>query len=198
MITKLHINISQGVIDIEGEPEFVREIYADFRDQLLNWGEYAPSKQATGLEEKLTANGDGDAPSRPRIKRRTSSKKKASGGDDTGIGVIADSPKLDKNLDTSNLPAFYQQYELKNNSEKILVFIKFLVDVLGIESPNTDQIYTCFEKVNERVPKIFSQAFRDASGRRFGYIDYNSPLDVRLTTTGNNYFKFDIKKKAAE
>jgi hypothetical protein len=55
-----------------------------------------------------------------------------------------------------------------------------------------------FEKVNERVPKAFSQAFRDASGRKFGYIDYNSPTDIRLTTTGNNYFKFDLNRKATE
>jgi len=107
-------------------------------------------------------------------------------------------PKLDKNLDTSGLPDFYDQFEAKNNAEKILIFLKFMNDELQIVPPNTDQFYTCFEKVDERVPKVFSQAFRDASGRKFGYIDYNSPTDICLTTTGNNYFKFDLKRKTAE
>lgn len=36
MTTKLHINISQGIIDVEGDPDLVRAIYDDFKDQLLD------------------------------------------------------------------------------------------------------------------------------------------------------------------
>lgn len=71
-----------------------------------------------------------------------------------------------------------------------------MVDELDIEAPNTDQFYTCFEKVKERIPKAFSQAFRDTSGKKFGFIDYNSSTDIRVTTIGNNYFNFDLKRKA--
>lgn len=93
---------------------------------------------------------------------------------------------------------FYERYEATNNPEKILVFLKFLNDELGIDNPNTDQVYTCFEKVNARVPKAFSQAFRDTSGRKFGFIDYKSATDIKVTTVGNNHFKFDLKKKVSE
>ncbi|TIT19580.1 MAG: hypothetical protein E5W70_24775 [Mesorhizobium sp.] len=198
MTTKLHINISQGVIDIEGDPDLVREIYTDFKGQLLNGVKFASPTPAPAPAESPAGTADDDTLAKPRTKRQPSSKKKASGGDDAGSGVVANSPKLDKNLDTSTLPAFYGQYELKNNAEKILVFLKFMNDKLGIEGPNTDQFYTCYEKADERVPKVFSQAFRDASGRKFGFIDYNSPTDIRVTTVGNNHFKFDLKKKGGE
>ena len=194
MTTKLHINISQGIIDVEGDPELVRAIYDDFKEQLLAGGTVQPppveeGNEAGTSEENGRARGKGKR--RPPIKKRTS-------GDDAGPSIIADAPKLDKNLDTSGLVAFYERYEATNNPQKILVFLKFMNDELGIENPNTDQFYTCFEKVNARVPKVFSQAFRDASGRNFGFIDYNSPTDIKITTVGSNYFKFDLKKKASE
>lgn len=192
MTAKLHINISQGLIDIEGDPNFVREIYADFRDHLLN-GRVALA------EDSPTSTAKPENQNSQRQKRRIPAKKKPPvAGEDTGIVVLADAPKLDKSLDTSALPAYFGMYEAKNNPEKILIFLKFMNDNLGIVNPNTDQFYTCFEKVNERIPKVFAQAFRDASGRKFGFIDYNSPTDIRITTVGTNHFKFDLKKKAAE
>lgn len=195
MTVKLHINISQGLIEVEGDADLVREIYADFRDQLLNGENAAPA--APPRQHKSSSVPDDPTKPRAKPKRRAAAKRKAN-GEEEGPTVSADQPKLDKNLDTSGLAAYYAQFEAKNNPEKILIFLKFMEDKLHIETPNTDQFYTCFEKANERVPKVFSQAFRDASGRKFGFIDYNSPTDIRLTTTGSNHFKFDLKKKTDE
>lgn len=197
MTAKLHINISQGVIDIEGDPDLVREIYSDFKDQL-----FAGGMARAPLRDDVAEAGAGEDTAKPRtkLKRKPTTKKRSDGsnGDDAGPTVSPDSPKLDKNLDLSSLPAFYDRYEATNNPQKILVFLKFMNDELGIVKPNTDQFYTCFEKVNARVPQVFAQAFRDASGRKFGYIDYKSATDVTITTAGSNYFKFDLKKKSAE
>lgn len=201
MSVKLHINISQGLIEVEGDADLVREVYSDFRDHLLN-GKTTPAQlgasEAASINQETTPSKSEEASKqKPKSKRRSSAKKKSPVGDEGPI-IIADQPRLDKNLDTSALPAYYGQFEPKNNPEKILIFLKFMKDELQIEAPNTDQFYTCFEKVNERVPKAFSQTFRDASGRRFGFIDYNSPLDIKLTTTGSNHFKFDLKKRSSE
>lgn len=190
MHTKLHIDISQGVVDVEGDPDLVREVYSDFKDKLL-------SELTVSLPPPKNDEGDSTKPRKSRSKRRSSPRKKAT-SDEGASGVIADSPQMDKSLDTSGLAAFYGQFEAKNNPEKILIFLKFLTEELGIEAPNTDQVYTCYEAANERVPKVFSQAFRDASGRKFGYIDYNSPTDIPITTVGNNHYKLDLKRKAAE
>ena len=188
MHTKLHINLLQGVVDVEGDPELVREVYADFKKKLLNgMGCSSPPEDATSAEPAM----------KTKPKRRSAARKKTT-TEESGSSINADSPKMDKDLDTSGLAAFYGQFEAKNNSEKILIFLKFLRDKLGIESPNTDQVYTCYEAVNERVPKVFAQAFRDASGRKFGYIDYKSPTELLVTTIGNNHFKLDLKKKSAE
>lgn len=190
MHAKLHINISQGVVDVEGDLDLVREVYVDFKDKLLN-GMDSSSPQAA--EDMDIAESETEI----KPKRRRAVRKKAA-TKESGSSIRADLPKMDKTLDTSGLATFYGQFVAKNHPERVLIFLKFLIDELGIESPNTDQVYTCYLAENERVPKVFSQTFRDASGRKFGYIDYKSPTELVVTTVGNNYFKLDLKKKVAE
>ncbi|OJW56629.1 MAG: hypothetical protein BGO57_12050 [Sphingomonadales bacterium 63-6] len=198
MITKLHINISQGVIDIEGDPELVREIYADFKVQLLNGVKFVQPAPAMTSAASTAGNGDEGASPAPKqkVKRRIAAKKK-SNGDEGGSGVFADSPKLDKNLDTSGLGIFYGQFAPKNNAEKILIFLKFLTEALQIESPNTDQVYTCFKATGDKIPKAFAQAFYDTSSK-LGYIDFRSATDLPITIAGDNHFNHTLKKKIAE
>jgi hypothetical protein len=193
LTAKLHINISQGIIDIEGEADLVREIYADFRDQLLNGVKLAPS--AVPEQPPAVASAD-ETVGKQKSKRRAPTKKKV-GVEDGGSGVSIDHPKLDKNLDTSKLAAFYAQFSPKNHSEKILIFLKFLVETLEIESPDTDQVYTCYKAVSEKIPQAFAQAFRDTSNK-FGYIDLKSATNILIPIAGDNHFTHTLKKKAAE
>ena len=190
MQTKLHIDLSQGVIDIEGDLELVREIYADFKDKIPHGSANSPQLSPDDVTTTKPAKA-------LRTKRRRAARKKTTAQEDSS-SVDGDSPKMDKELDTSGLSEFYGQFKAKNHAEKILIFLRFLIDRLKIDAPNTDQVYTCYDAVNERVPKVFAQAFRDASGRKFGYINYNSPTDLVVTTKGNNHFKFDLKRKSTE
>ena len=199
MTTKLHINISQGIIDVEGDPDLVRAIYDDFKHQLLDAVKRVPPASAAPAPAPAPAeNGESasEASGKSKPKRRTAAKKKAN-GDENASGVVADSPKLDKYLDTSGLGPFYGKYAPKNNAEKILIFLKFIVDELSIESPNTDQVYTCFKATGDKIPKAFAQAFYDTSSK-LGYIDFRSPTDLPITIAGDNHFNHSLKKKGAE
>ena len=199
MTAKLHINISQGIIDVEGDPELVQAIYADFKEQLLESVKGVASAPAASVQEPVSSeNGDAasGAANKPKAKRRAAAKKKAN-GDEGGSGVVADSPKLDKNLDTSGLGAFYGKYVPKNNAEKILIFLKFMTEDLKISNPNTDQVYTCFKATGEKIPKEFAQAFYDTSSK-LGYIDFRSSTDMPITIAGDNHFNHTLKKKGAE
>ncbi|MCV6576174.1 MAG: hypothetical protein OIF58_10615 [Cohaesibacter sp.] len=194
MQTKLHINLTQGIIDVEGDVELVKAVYEDFKDRLTGQVVYAPPL----AEQPATPAPNAGNGAAPKTKKRAPTRRKPKTTEDGENTINPDAPQLDKSLDTSKLDAYFGQYKVGNHPERVLIFLKFLIDELGIESPNTDQVYTCYEAVNERIPKVFSQAFRDASGRKFGYIDYNSPTDIPITTVGSNYFKFDLKKKDAE
>src|SRR5262245_4636303 len=134
MTAKLHINISQGVLDIEGDPELVREIYADFKDQLLAGGTERIQPPEKLEEHDKTPEA---LKSRIRTRRKTSSRKRAK-SDEAGSDISADAPNLDRELDTSKLALFYGKYKPTNHPEKVLIFLMFLSEELGIESPNTD------------------------------------------------------------
>ncbi len=198
MTTKLRIDLSQGLIDIEGDPELVREIYADFKAQILPRVKLAQPVPPSPQGVSPRANTDEQIAPAPksRGKRRPAAKKKTN-GDETGSGVVTDSPKLDKNLDTSRLGAFYGQFMPKNNAEKILIFLKFLTESLEIDSPNTDQVFTCFKATGDKIPKAFAQAFYDSSSK-LGYIDFRSSTDLPITIAGDNHFNHTMKRKAAE
>ena len=169
MHTKLHINIVQGVVDVEGDLDLVREIYADFKDRLLA-GERLPSRY-TGIEQANDA-----PPGKAKTKRRARVKDKAVDKEATR-GVVIESPRLDKNLDTGGLEDFFAQFAPTNNSEKILTYLKFIVEELNIPSPNTDQVFTCFKATGQKIPEAFPQAFYTASSRH-GFIDFKSASDI--------------------
>lgn len=190
MQTKLHIDLTQGIVAVEGDVEFVKAVYKDFKDRIA-----AHSPVASKPPEKSAAHvTSAGAETPPKRKRRTTSR---SAAETKTSGISADSPTRDKELDTSKLQAFYGQYAPRSAPEKILIFLKFLIDELGIETPNTDQVYTCFLDVREKPPNAFAQAFRDTSSKK-GFIDFRSSEDITITTKGNNYFEFDLKRKDAE
>ena len=197
MTAKLHIDMSQGVISIEGDPDLVREIYRDFKDHLAA-GAQKPNPSHAHIQppaHKPAVQVEPEA--KPKSKPRASVKKKSDSVENAS-GVNPNAPKLDKSIDTSGLAAFYGQYEPKNNSEKILIFLKYLSDNLGIEEPNTDHVYTLFKKMRDKIPKAFAQAFHD-TGNKHGFIDFNGPAaTIKVTIAGDNHFNHDLKKKAAE
>ena len=182
--SKLFIGVSRGIVEVEGDATFVRQIYSDIRQGLLGEGGL--------MREGLKTNTTTDRGKKPKnVKSRSRGLKVSESADSERMD--ADSPKLDKDIDTSGLAAYYSRFEPRNHSEKILVFLRFLTDELGIESPNTNQVFTCYRKVSERLPRAFQQAFRTANSRH-GYIEYRSPADIAVTTAGMNHFDHDLKR----
>lgn len=187
--SKLHIDMSQGLVEVEGDADLVREVYRDLKDRLLS-GALAPgARQPRSPEEAPRSDDNGE--SKQKVRRRSPPRKRAD-TDSVSSGVNADAPKLDKNLDTSKLGDFYGRFKPANASEKILIFLKYITEELGQEQPNTDQVFTCFKKAGGKIPTAFKQAFRDTSGRH-GYIDFNSATDISVTIAGDNHFNDMLK-----
>jgi len=72
MPTKLHINLRQGVIEVDGEPDFVEKVYKDFKGEVL--------KRLASHEPDGGDDGDeieADKSAGAKIKKGTSEKKAA-------------------------------------------------------------------------------------------------------------------------
>ncbi len=189
MQSKLHIDLFQGLVEVEGDTDLVREVYRGLKDRLLSHTPAQSRPPADSPDEPPSTETNGEA--KAKSKRRSLPRKKAD-SDSGSSGISADAPRLDKNLDTSKLGPFYGRFKPKNAGEKILIFLKYITEELGQDQPNTDQVFTCFKKSGERIPTAFKQAFHDTSSRH-GYIDFNSTTDVSITIAGDNHFNDMLK-----
>ena len=116
MQSKLHIDLSQGLVEVEGEADLVREIYRDLKDHLLS-GAPAPARaQSRAREEAPTPDTQGET--KPKGKR-PSSITQLSGGEKTltatallfAIYLIKPAPfcildEVDAPLDDANVGKF--------------------------------------------------------------------------------------------
>jgi hypothetical protein len=201
MATKIHINLHQGIIDVEGNDDFVLKVYEDFRDALVKSRDTLDHVDADlDIEESSasakvgTANEKGTSRSGRKPRRSTAPHTLASNGTKSRK-VTNYQPKLDKTLDTAKLAEYLSSVELRNNAETILVFSDFITQTLGQEHCTMDQIFTCFSVSKTKFPKKFGQAFIDTRGANYGYIDFSSPEDIKISMIGQNHLNQGIKKK---
>lgn len=189
MQTKIHINIPSGIVEVEGEENFVLSVYSEFKELLIK-----KFQETHGISFKNEDN----LQSNKGEKKRRVSKKTNRNSDNSNQKVKQYSPTLDKTLDLSLLPEFFGKYIAKSHPEKILLFAVFLREKLNISPCTADQLYSCYIKLKERLPKVFLQAIRDTHGKKNGFVDYKAVDDIFITTIGENYFNHDLPRKDAQ
>ncbi|WP_417834447.1 hypothetical protein [Thalassospira xiamenensis] len=189
-MVKLNIDIHRGVLEVEGSEDLVLRIYDDFKDRLLS---------DTGMPEKNNDHSEAletpspSAPKKARVRKRVSksppsnkeASKKSNGGHD--------SPKINADLDLRGLEEFYSKYAPSNNNEKILLFVFYLKEIMNIAQVSSNDVFTCFKKMNQKIPKAYVQAFIDTRGQK-GFVKYESLDDIELSINGQNFVQFDMKK----
>ena len=195
---KLHINLVQGIIDVEGDAEFVREVYRDYRERLTAKQMEPPASMGSVSDDEndageATAANSGANDSRRRRRKPSANKAPKEGGS----GISSYKPALVGDLDTKDIKTFLGDYEPKNHYDKIVLFTLYL-EKKGISRVSFDQIYTCYRDAQIKTPVAFSQAFIDLRGKK-GFIEFSDMTDVTLTERGRNHGLFGgIAKKAVE
>lgn len=191
MSPKLHIDLEQGQIHVEDDPELAKKVYEDFKDQLVN-RQSAANSPATGSSQSSTSAVK--TKESTGGKKRSSSKRKPAAGSEGRIDP--DNPSY-LDLDLSGLKAFYNQFRPKGHAEKLLIFAVYLIDEMKITEPTTDHFYSCYHFLGEKSPNAFAQAFRDTANRT-AYLDYRSATEISLTHKGRNYLQHDMQRAGSE
>lgn len=181
-VTKIRIDISQGIVEAEGSETFVRAIYDDFKGRIA---EQPP--ESSNTTEKRTQ--------KPKVKSAKSpvAPKKTRGAN------RGNNPNIDKALDLrpkgkQGLQEFYEQYNAKSNFEKNLVFVYWLQEVAGITKITQDHIFTCYRNIaGVKAPTALYQSLIDTSKRK-GWLDTTNTEDVKATISGVNYLEHDLPK----
>ncbi len=187
-MTKLRIEISGGVLEVEGEESFVREVYKDYKESLLQ------SHEIGGEKEAIVRNATEQIP-RKKVggKKKTSNKKTKR----------KESYKLLGNLDLSSknggisLKDFYESKAPSNAMEKNVVFVYYLQKKANLKDVGVNHIYTCYKNVDTKVPIALRQSLFDTSHRK-GWFDTESIDDITISTAGENYIEHELSAKSAK
>lgn len=192
MTTKLHINASQGIIDVEGDVDFVEKVYSDFKEKIEAMLSNPPNDGGDPLRDNATSEAESQPKSKTAKKKRSPKRAATDNGGDKSAAP-AYKPALDKSVSLQGLKPFYDKYSPKNNSERILLFCKFLKNT-DQEPCSADQIYTCYLKTDpKKLPKAYQQALIDTRGKDKGYIEYNTFDAISLSHIGEHHFVTDLE-----
>ena len=208
MTTKLKIDVSQGILEVEGSEAFVRAIYRDFKVQFL--GEEA------GEEE--------GQPTRRRRSRRTKTVAKPSIQPQTGATEVVEKPEMAgagtetkptpdaekplptpsynylKDLDlaaTEDHPSLVEFMDSKfpiTNEERNLVFIYYLQYTLKQKPITVDHIFTCYRKAKIRAPLDLQHSL-EVTAKQRKWIKIAKNGNITTMAAGKQYLEKQLPKK---
>jgi len=191
MNAKLHIDLSQGLVDVEGSEELVRAVYEDVKDRI-----HAPGQRTRshGTEDSAQSSGHaeaktGDAGDKPASARPTKQGRNKGPESHSIVGAL----DLSSNGGKPSLRDFLKAYDVKSNYERNVLFVYYLINHAKLEKVNDNDIFTCYRNVGAKLPKFFNQGLFDTANKR-GYINTKSLDDIKLTNAGINAVEHDIGK----
>lgn len=196
--TKLKIDLHQGLLEVTGSENLVREIYDDFRDALKARPESAVhAKDAHGNKPSANppAEKSSTAKSSTNSKSKTSTKPKAKKGASSTTGSLLKELNLMNEGSVESLRDFYARYEVKTNLERTLVFVYYLQHVRSISNIGIDHVFTCYRNIEGlKIPGHLKQNLLDTSSKK-GWLDTSNMEDIRVPVTGVNYIEHDLPKQ---
>ena len=186
MEAKLKIDLIQGILEVEGNENFVTKVYEDFKQQLASKPSASSARSITPKPEHDESRiGDKHA-DRPKAKRKAASARKT--------------PSLVKDLDLSgggkseSLKAFVGNYDPKTAMDWNTLFVYYLQKRIEVPAIGIDHVYTCYKHVNAKPPRQLYQSLADTAKKK-AYIDTKSFEAITVTIHGENYVEYDMPKK---
>lgn len=176
---KLKIDLNAGVIEVEGEESFIKEIYDDFKDRV--------SKSTTEPSKPLLRRSELESPAKP-----------SSPGRRGGGAAKKEYYDINKNLDLrggGSKPSLVDFYQGKNPAtaiERNAVFVYYLKKILEHSPITLSDIYTCYDAAKAKTPGAFKQSVLDTARKQYGYIDTGNMDDIGLPLRGVQFVEHDL------
>lgn len=165
-MTRLKIDWNNGILEVEGEESFVREIYNEYKEQLRG-----PAPRAVT-----------EVPSRPVAHKRKES-----------YQIVKDLD-LSGRDGKESLKSFYAKKAPETALERNTVFTYYLQKISGMKGVNANHLFTCYKDVGEKIPSALRQSIIDTSFKK-GWIDTKSMDDITLTTHGETLVEHELPRR---
>ena len=190
-MTKLKIDLRNGVLEVEGEESFVKEIYKEYKGRIDALVEFS----SNNIEDEPDRSPSTETPQPKKLRHtnKKSSKIKSGGGRKESYTLVTNLDLLAKG-NKKALKDFYNEKSPTNAMEKNAVFVYYLQKEAKISAITVNHVYTCYKHVGVPVPGAFRQSLADTSSKK-GWIDTKSMENITIPTLGENYVEHDLGKK---
>jgi hypothetical protein len=220
MTTRLKIDLSQGILEVEGSETFVKVIYNDFKAHFIELdstveepatlgrprrktlksspptAEAAPAETEIAPGLKLAVSPEivvlaPEPPASPAIPEPEPEPKTPAPGP---TYTFLDSLELGPASDHSSLVEFMDSKLPITNEERNLVFLYYLQQILKVKPITLDHIYTCYRAAKIRAPLNLENSLKQTAEQR-GWIKTASNGSMTLTPEGKLYAEKQLPKK---
>ncbi len=117
--------------------------------------------------------------------KRTSTKKKDS------FTLLKDLDLTGKAVNDESFADFIKHKKFKSHVQFITISVYYLEKIMNLENITIDHVFTCYKNISKRPPDNLIQAFKDASGKRFGYIDFSNRENITIPHIGETHVEND-------
>jgi hypothetical protein len=210
MTTKLKIDLTQGILEVEGSETFVKSIYKDFKAQFIQ-GEVAEEEAETATRRRRSrktrvraedgkagpALQPGPQAAEPVVEPAVSAEPTPAFKVPT---VAGPSYTRIKELDlsaTTNHPSLVEFMDSKlpiTNEERNLVFLYYLQYLLDLNTITMDHVYTCYREVKIRAPLNLEHSLR-ATANQKNWIRADDDSNFAVTPDGKLYVEKQLPKR---
>ncbi len=204
MTTKLKIDLSQGLLEVEGTEAFVRNIYADFKAHFAGIAppEDKPAKRRPRRkkpEPAVTEQAKPEPKSLPDVSgadleptpaETPVQKSPTRSRTTTYTYTIIDDIEL---AGTKNYPSLVDFMDSKlpiTNEEHNIVFLYYLQHLLKVKPITINHLYTCYRSAKIRAPLNIENTFDQR-----GWIKVAKNGNMTLTDAGKKYVEQSLPKK---
>ncbi len=216
MTTKLKIDLSQGVLEVEGSETFVKAIYADFKVHFVD-------RDGAAVEETILVERPRRRASRgqktvtemaPLVEEAVVSPEPVELPPETFVQPSPPEPLPEPKVPPVVTPVYHYIEDLQldaaeghpslvkfmdaklpvTNEERNLVFLYYLQHILRIKPITLDHIYTCYRAAKIRTPLNLENSLRVTAEQR-GWIKINQKGNILVAPEGKQYAEKQLPKK---
>lgn len=217
MTTRLKIDLSEGVLEVEGSESFVKAIYTDFKAHFISEeaaetslvprrsrksrkssktkaaGKAPATEEKTAVIEALeptpapVREEQPAAPPQPESPQPKPAPQKP-------IYTYLDNLDLSANGDRPSLVEFMDAKFPITNEERNLVFLHYLQNMRHLKFITTDHVYTCYRAARIRAP-LDLEASLHSTARQNRWIKISKSGNLSVTPAGKLYVEKQLPKK---
>lgn len=213
MTTRVKIDLTQGVLEVEGSETFVKAIYNDFKAHFID--QEAPTEELTTPAKSR----------RPRTPKKVEPAPEPAVVEEVAAPVVEpvsapEPPVVEPVVEPKTPPVvptytFMQNLNLAaadghaslvefmdsklpiTNEERNLVFLYYLQQILKVKPITIDHIFTCYRQAKIRAPLNLENSLRHTA-EQHGWIKLNQNGNMTLSPEGKLYVEKQLPNKKAK